>query len=250
MSLLVDMGNTRLKWAVLENGAFMTGQALLNTQLNQSVLLNAWQHITPPKQLLISCVTANQSLELVTAVAVTLWSDIKISRVHSQTHTFGITNAYTPPEKLGVDRWLALVAARHSYALPACIVDCGTAITVDLLDTDGQHLGGFISAGITLMKKSLAHGTNALPFNTSQHSLEPAKFTEAAIYSGTLLAAVGLIEQVLAKQIKPMSLILTGGDAALIAPHLSVTPLINVDLVLRGLAIVASTSNVTDDERN
>lgn len=239
MSLLIDMGNTRLKWAVLENGQLLTGQALLNTQLNQSLLLNAWQAITPPKQLVIGCVTANQSLDVVTAVAISLWSDIEISRVNSQAHTFGITNAYTPPEKLGVDRWLALVAARHSYALPACIVDCGTAITVDLLNTDGQHLGGFISAGVTLMKKSLASGTNALPFTASQHSLEPAKFTEAAIYSGTLLAAVGLIEQILTKQVKPMSLILTGGDAALIAPHLSVTPLIDADLVLRGLAIVA-----------
>ncbi|MSP27026.1 MAG: type III pantothenate kinase [Methylococcales bacterium] len=240
MSLLIDMGNTRLKWTVLENGDFMTGQPLLNTQLNQSVLLNAWQALTPPKQVVIGCVTATQSLDLVTAVTLALWSDIEISRVSSQAYTFGITNAYTPPEKLGVDRWLALVAARHSYSLPACIVDCGTAITVDLLDTDGQHLGGFISAGITLMKQSLAHGTNALPFNTSPHSLAPAKFTEAAIYSGTLLAAVGLIEKVLAKQVKPMSLILTGGDAALIAPHLSVTPLIDADLVLRGLAIVAN----------
>jgi type III pantothenate kinase len=239
MSLLIDMGNTRLKWAVLDNGQLITGQPLLNTQLNESVLLNAWQAITPPKQVVIGCVTANQSLKLVTAVAVALWSDIKISRVSSQTHTFGIINAYAPPEKLGVDRWLALVAARHYYSLPVCIVDCGTAITVDLLAADGQHLGGFISAGITLMKQSLANGTNALPFTASQHSLEPAKFTEAAIYSGTLLAAVGFIEQVLAKQVKPMSLILTGGDAALIAPHLSVTPLIDADVVLRGLAIIA-----------
>jgi type III pantothenate kinase len=238
MSLLVDMGNTRLKWAVLANGQLLVGKTLLNEQINQQVLFNLWQHITPPKQLVIACVTASHTLELVMAVAVSLWSDIKIRRVRSQTQTFGVTNAYTPPEKLGVDRWLALVAARHAYTIPACVVDCGTAITVDLLDERGQHLGGLISAGLMLMRKALAGGTDALPFSDTRYPLDVANFTEAAIYSGTLWAAVGLIEQVLEKQ-TPMTVILTGGDAVLIAPHLSVTPIVDPDLVLHGLAIVA-----------
>lgn len=240
MSLLVDMGNTRLKWAVLENGQLLTGQTVLNEQYIEPLLLNLWRPLPPPQQLVIACVTANHTLELVIEVARLLWSDIKIVRVSSQARSFGVFNAYAPPEKLGVDRWLALIAARQAYAMPACIVDCGTAITVDLLDAEGRHLGGFISAGLTLMKKSLAGGTNALPFSQSVYPLEAANFTEAAIYSGTLLAAVGLIEQVIAKQASSsLSVILTGGDAELIAPHLSVTPLIDVDLVLRGLAIVA-----------
>jgi len=238
MSLLVDMGNTRLKWAVLANGQLLVGKTLLNEQINQQVLFNLWQHITPPKQLVIACVTTSHTLELVMAVAVSLWSDIKIRRVRSQTQTFGVTNAYTPPEKLGVDRWLALVAARHAYTIPACVVDCGTAITVDLLDERGQHLGGLISAGLMLMRKALAGGTDALPFSDTRYPLDVANFTEAAIYSGTLWAAVGLIEQVLEKQ-TPMTVILTGGDAVLIAPHLSVTPIVDPDLVLHGLAIVA-----------
>lgn len=262
MSLLVDMGNTRLKWAVVENGQLLTGQALVNEQINQQLLLSVWQNLTPPQQLVIACVTAKKAdlssfenlkglsidksidtLEMVIAFAVSLWRDIEIVYVSSQTQTFGVINAYTPPEKLGVDRWLALIAVRHAYRLPACIVDCGTAITVDLLDTDGRHLGGFISAGLTLMKKSLAGGTNALPFSDTPYPLKAANFTEAAIYSGTLLAAVGLIEQVLSKQMNTPVVILTGGDAALIAPHLSVTPLVDADLVLRGLAIVAQSES-------
>jgi type III pantothenate kinase len=239
MNLLVDMGNTRLKWAVVDNEQLVTGEPLFNQHINQQELLKRWQHITPPDQLAIACVTTNDKLELVIAVAVTLWHSIKIIRVTSQTQRFGITNAYTPPEKLGVDRWLALIATRHCYSIPACIVDCGTAITVDLINADGQHLGGLISPGLMLMKKSLVVGTNALPFNITRYPLETANFTEAAIYSGTLLAAIGLIEQVLLKQADVLSLILTGGDAAVIAPHLSVTPIVDPDLVLHGLAIVA-----------
>ena len=242
MKLLVDMGNTRLKWATVNDEQLITGEPLLNTQLSQQTLMNIWQSLTEPKQLVIACVTANQSLTLVMEVAVSLWADINIVRVRSQAQGFGLTNAYLHPEKLGVDRWLALIAARHFYAAPACVVDCGTAITVDLIDADGHHLGGLISAGLALMKKSLAHGTDALPFSDTSHPLEAANFTEAAIYSGTLLAAVGLIEQVLAKQTQPLTLILTGGDAALIAPHLSIKAIVDPDLVLRGLAIAADKS--------
>ncbi len=237
MNLVVDMGNTRLKWATVEDRQLITGKPLLNEQINQQTLQTLWQALKPPQQLAIACV-ANQRLELVIAVAVSLWPDIKITRITSQAQDCGITNAYTQPEKLGVDRWLALCAARHFYSLPACIVDCGTAITIDLVNGEGLHLGGFISPGLTLMKKSLAHGTDALLFNNDCYSLVPANFTEAAIYSGTLLAAVGLIEKVLAKQ-GNMTVILTGGDAELIAQHLSVECIVDADLVLHGLAIVA-----------
>ena len=242
MKLLVDMGNTRLKWATINDEQLITGEPLLNAVLTQQTLLKLWQPLTAPTQLVIACVSANQSLTLVMEVAVSLWSDINIVRVRSQAQGFGLTNAYLQPEKLGVDRWLALIAARHFYAAPACVVDCGTAITVDLIDADGHHLGGLISAGLALMKKSLAHGTDALPFSDASYPLEAANFTEAAIYSGTLLAAVGLIEQVLAKQTQPLTLILTGGDAALIAPHLSIKAIVDPDLVLRGLAIAADKS--------
>jgi len=241
VKLLVDMGNTRLKWATINDEQLITGEPLLNAVLTQQTLLKLWQPLTAPTQLVIACVSANQSLTLVMEVAVSLWADINIVRVRSQAQGFGLTNAYLQPEKLGVDRWLALIAARHFYTVPACVVDCGTAITVDLIDADGHHLGGLISAGLALMKKSLAHGTDALPFSDTSHPLEAANFTEAAIYSGTLLAAVGLIEQVLAK-LGNVSVILTGGDAALIAPHLSIKAIVDPDLVLRGLAIAADKS--------
>lgn len=239
MNLLIDSGNTRLKWAVMQDGKLMPSQALLNQQLTRQKLIAAWKQLAQPERLAIAGVSKAPLLELVRTTAVELWPDIDIISVQSQAHAFGVRNAYRQAEKLGVDRWLALVAARKFYQTPACIVDCGTAITVDLLDADGKHQGGLISPGLALMKKSLATGTEALQFDESGYSAGPANFTAAAIYSGTLAAAVGLIEQVLSKQAKPMSLILTGGDAELIAAQLpSRRPMVDVDLVLRGLAVV------------
>jgi type III pantothenate kinase len=237
MNLLVDMGNTRLKWAVMLNSRLTPGRALDNSRLNRHELVEAWKALPIPRRLAIACVSANFLLELVLAVAAELWSNLEIIRVKSQAQAFGVCNAYRQPEKLGVDRWLAIVAATHYYRLPACIADCGTAITVDMVDIKGHHQGGMISPGLTLMRKSLAEGTEALQLSETDYMFGLANATEAAIYSGTLSAAVGLIEHVLAKQPDSVQLILTGGDAALISQHLKSKPVIDADLVLRGLAI-------------
>lgn len=238
MNLLIDMGNTRLKWAVSKNYHIIAGQTLVNEHLEQRRLTALWQNLVRPKRVAIACVSAGALLGLVRAVVDELWPDMEIVLVHAQARAFGVTNAYPQPEKLGVDRWLALVAARKYYHHPVCIVDCGTAITVDLLDIQGGHQGGLISPGLMLMKQALSQGTDALPFSDACHDLKPANFTEAAIYSGTLSAAIGLIEHVLKQQSESTMLILTGGDAMLIAEHLKMPFIIDAELVLRGLAIV------------
>lgn len=238
MSLLIDIGNTRLKWAVINKGQLNIGQVLINQEINHKVLVNLWKNIRPPSCLMCVCVGKNQLLECVLAVALELWPEIEIIPVKVKSRAFGVSIAYPQPEKLGVDRWLALIATRNLFTLPACIVDCGTAITVDLINADGLHQGGMICPGLALMKKSLAYGTEALPFNERNYPLEPANFTEAAIYSGTLLAVVGLIEQVLARQTGGIQLVLTGGDAELIADNLKIQHIIDSHLVLRGLAII------------
>lgn len=238
MNLLIDMGNTRLKWAVTTAGQIMAGSPLANNRINRDELFRLWKAINRPQRIAVSCVSAHQLFELVQSVAHELWLDVDIIRVKSQAQAFGVMNAYPQPEKLGVDRWLSLVAVWQQYQAPACIADCGTAITVDLIDADGRHQGGLISPGLTLMKESLGLGTEALPFSETKHVFGLADYTEAAIYSGTLMAAIGLIEHVLAKQPADMRLILTGGDAELIAGQLDAASIIDPDLVLRGLLCV------------
>lgn len=248
MDLLIDMGNSRLKWAsstgygtasdFTKSGHIIAGQPLLNSQINRQALIDAWKVIPPPQRIAVSCVGSNRLLELVKSVAFELWLDIDIIVAKSQAQGLGVTNAYQQPEKLGVDRWLSIIAAWRQYRKPVCIVDCGTAITVDLIDADGKHQGGLISPGLVLMKKSLGLGTDALPYSEASYTPGPASFTEAAIYSGTLAAAVGLVEHVLAKQPGNTQLILTGGDAGLIAGQLDTAFIVEPDLVLRGLGYV------------
>lgn len=238
MNLLIDMGNSRLKWAFTTAGQILTGAPLANDRINRDELFRLWKGVYRPRRIAVSCVSANRLLELVQSVARELWLDVEIILVRSQAQAFGVMNAYQQPEKLGVDRWLSLVAVWQKYRSPACIVDCGTAITVDLINADGRHLGGLISPGLMLMKKSLGQGTEALPVTEASHPFALANYTEAAIYSGTLMAAIGLIEHVLAKQPANLRLILTGGDAEFIAGQLDVTATVDPDLVLRGLLCV------------
>lgn len=241
MNLLIDMGNSRLKWATTVAGQIIAGSPLLNSQITRHELIEAWKGICTPQRIAVSCVTANRLLELVQSVAIELWLDVDITVVKSQAQLCGVTNAYQQPEKLGVDRWLSLIAVWRHYHKPACIVDCGTAITIDLIDADGRHQGGLISPGLTLMKKSLGQGTEALAHAGASFTFwpcTPANCTEAAIYSGTLAAAVGLIEYMQAKHAVNMQLVLTGGDAGLIAGQLDTTPIVDPNLVLRGLLCI------------
>jgi len=238
MNLLIDIGNTRLKWAITTAGQIMAGSSLINSRIDRDELLQLWKGIYRPRRIAVSCVSANRLLELVQSVAHELWFDVDIIPVKPQAQAFGVINAYRQPERLGVDRWLSLVAVWQQYHSPACIVDCGTAITVDLIDADGRHQGGLITPGLTLMKKSLGQGTEALPFSGTEYAVGLADFTEAAIYSGTLMAAIGLIEHVLAKQPANLRLILTGGDAELIAGQLGIPCTVDPELVLRGLLCV------------
>jgi type III pantothenate kinase len=238
MNLLVDIGNTRLKWGMATEGAIITGKPLMHHQLSRQPLLAAWKSIGLPERMAICCVSAKQLLMQVCSVAEELWPDMDIVFVKSQASACGVYNAYQQPEKLGVDRWLSLLAVRRHYQQAVCIVDCGTAITLDLMDAQGQHQGGMICPGLTLMKKSLHQGTENLQLSETHYTVGLANFTEAAIYSGTLSAAVGLIEHVLAKQPENTQLILTGGDAELIANQLALKAQIDPDLVLRGLDMV------------
>ncbi|MDD2723719.1 MAG: type III pantothenate kinase [Methylovulum sp.] len=238
MNLLIDMGNTRLKWAVYGHGRLHNQAALANHQLDGETLKQQWQPLPIPKQIAIACVSASPLLTLVESISTELWPGAPIFQAKSQAQACGVTNAYQQPEKLGVDRWLALIAAHRHYPAAVCVVDCGTAITVDLLEANGEHRGGYISPGLALMKQALAQGTNALPFISGHYPDQPALSTEAAIHSGTLLAARGLIEHVLATRAAPSQLLLTGGDASIIAEHLNIPAVIDSDLVLCGLAIV------------
>lgn len=146
----------------------------------------------------------------------------------------GLTNAYVEdPSKLGVDRWMGLIgAAGDCDAL--CVVGCGTAITIDVL-RGTSHKGGYILPGLRLMQEALLGGTQKVRFdNSSAYSLTLGTSTGAAVRNAAAAAVVALVERV-ADEEGVNRLVLTGGDADVLAPLLSIACEVDPGLLLKGL---------------
>ncbi|CAD6876443.1 type III pantothenate kinase [Methylomonas fluvii] len=236
MILLVDIGNSRLKWTQAEAGVLKPTIFMDYRQADfPERLREFWLSIPAPKQVAMASVSENALTILLVDMARALWPGVELIMPQSSQTAFDVKNAYTEPEKLGVDRWLALQAAHRYYPGDTCVVDCGTAITIDFIESDGRHLGGLISPGLFLMKKSLADNTAALPFSEDQADTSLAIVTAAAINNGTLLAAAGLVEAALARQPKAYQLVLSGGDGDMLARHLAVPSIVDGGLVFKGL---------------
>lgn len=159
----------------------------------------------------------------------------------------GVVCCYDDPHRLGIDRWLALVAAWRSAPGAVAVVDAGTAITVDLVAANGQHQGGYIAPGIGLMRRALAHETRDLapppPASLDANAIfpPPGKSTDAAITAGTLAMPTAFIDAILTRFTTlagpTITTFLCGGDAPLLHPHLTSPTHLKPTLVLDGLTI-------------
>lgn len=238
MNLLLDIGNSRLKWAIeRSDGGYATVALDYRRPGFLADLHRSWLAIDPPQTVAIASVSNRQLLESLVSLSQTLWPQSRLLPPQASSEAFGVKNAYRQPEKLGVDRWLALIAAHHHYAGNLCIVDCGTAVTVDVLQADGRHLGGLICPGLNLMKQALVANTADLDFTMQAYRNGLGTATDVAIANGVCAAVTGLIEQTLRNLDAGYRLLLTGGDAAYIAEPLSLPHLLDLDLVLKGLSI-------------
>ena len=156
----------------------------------------------------------------------------------------GVTNAYARPATLGVDRWLALVAGWNRMQSAVTVVDCGTAMTIDIVDDDGSHMGGFIVPGIECMRESLANSTSHVQLThvaRSQTDLLPGTSTQDAVQRGLLLMAISWIERCksLADEVcgsRSQGLLL-GGGSRMLSDHLDSSFKLADDLVLEGLKL-------------
>lgn len=240
MLLLIDAGNTRVKWALAEDtaeaGDWIVSGALSHADLPQ--LAAQWQGPRPTRALLSNVAGSEIAAQLQAGVAgagvpaeATRW-------FRSQPSCAGVVNGYRDPAQLGCDRFASLVAARHRYpSQPLLVVTAGTATTVDALDASGRFIGGMILPGLGTMARSLALSTAQLPA-VDDATLDRlfADNTRDAIVSGCLHAQVGAIAQALA-QLPLARCVLSGGAAQYIAPHLPL-PAERIDnLVLHGLHV-------------
>lgn len=236
MILCIDCGNTRIKWGLRHGEHWLAQGALLHAEMGQ--LLEALADLPPPQQIRVANV-AGPAIAKAVETACAPWLD-RLRWAHSEVQGCGVINGYAEPQRLGVDRWCALIGARHLTRSACLVVGAGTATTIDTLDATGRFLGGFILPGLDLMRRALVCNTANLPLAQGRYEAYP-RCTDDAIESGCLEAQLGAVERAYARiAAQPgAQCFLFGGAAHHLAEALSI-PWRQVDtLVLDGLSCLA-----------
>lgn len=236
MILLLDAGNTRIKWRVLDGNTARAEGALEHRRLAEL------EDVLADHPAITRMLGANVAGAEVAAHTARLLGarDIACEWIGASQECCGVRNHYTQPARLGADRWAALIGARNLHAGPCLVACAGTATTIDVLDAEGNFRGGAILPGMDLMVRSLAGNTAQLPLAHGQFDPLPRN-TADAIESGCLQAQAGAVERMFAQLAgSPDALcLLSGGAADRFAPLLGI-PLRRFDnLVLHGLGVIA-----------
>ncbi len=242
--LLLDVGNTSLRWALWRDGSLGEIRSVRHFGGLPVDLHAAWDELAAPRRVLVANVAGETMADRLTRVCEGRWH-VAPRFLLVQQRAFGVKIAYADPNALGIDRWLALVAVHKQYRADALIVDAGTAITLDALRADGQHLGGLILPGVETMRDALLRGTHIPRLQITDPGDGPwAADTATAIGTGTVAAPAALAER-LHRLLAELTgshprLLVTGGDADRLLTALPEAAESAPALVLQGLAIAAA----------
>ncbi len=250
MSILaIDIGNTRLKWAVYETahpGARLLSHGAVFIENIDSLSEGDWATLPAPTSMIGCSVASDAVRRRVEEQIGELW-DFAPVWVVSSAREDDVVNGYDHPSRLGADRWIAVIGARwrllsRGQHIPALVVMVGTAVTVDALDADGRFLGGFILPGHGIMLRALESGTAGLRVPTGEVTDFPTN-TSDALTSGGTFAIAGAIERmhrniVQRCGVEPLCLV-TGGAGWKMAPYLSIPFELVETLIFDGLLHVA-----------
>lgn len=241
MILELDLGNTRIKWRILDQRTTsLAGYAHDLTELDRQV-----DSGKPLKRIRVSNVRGPGAESGISEWAAQRWRLVpEYARVTPW--AAGVSCGYREPAQLGVDRWLAVVAAWNEFHQPCMVVDAGSAITLDIVDAGGVHRGGYIAPGLALMQRSLSIATAGARVDPSRGGvLHPASNTVDAVHNGCLAMAISFVAACCARMGPDHSVFMTGGDAPMLQARLqeSCEPVaakmcLRPELVLDGLSLV------------
>lgn len=233
MNLYVDIGNSRIKWACGGHCGLEAPGALVLAATPD------WAQRLPlagMARVIVASVADAAPLAVLRAEAGVHGISVHVARTTARAGA--VVNAYPRPRAHGVDRWMACLAAHARGPGSVLVADAGTATTLDRVDADGRHAGGLIAPGLAAMRGSLQANTQLRPGAMRPRAGWLATDTESAITMGTLRSAVALLDRAVVEN-APDRLLLTGGDAELLAPYLAGDWEIAPHLVLEGLAYYA-----------
>jgi type III pantothenate kinase len=247
MILEIDAGNTRIKWRLrndlVDASEWRQGFVVADASVATTVLQLGDQikdlSSCQIDRVLVSNVRGDEFKQALLAWCVEK-RDITPEFAIAKPFCSGVTNGYTEPVKLGVDRWLAMLAAYNLAGKACCVIDCGTTITVDLLDDNGVHLGGYIVPGLSMMRAVLAAKSSALKLESDVWGVGLGRSTTEAIHHGLMAMVLGMVERIqgfaLSQGFEPQWF-WTGGDSGLLQSHLVLNSRIVPSLVLDGLRL-------------
>ena len=228
--LAIDVGNTRLKWALYEAahpGARVIEYGVEFLEHIDRLAEGAWARLPAP-DMVLGCIVAGDAVRQRVREQLDLW-DTPINWVVPSAEEAGMTNGYDHPSRLGADRWVAMIGARHimqqrGLARPMVVVMVGTAVTVDAIDADGHFLGGLILPGHGIMLRALESGTAGLHVPTGDVSAFPTNTSDALTSGGTYAIAGAcerMVQHVRSHCLAEPLCLMTGGAGWKMAPHMS-----------------------------
>jgi type III pantothenate kinase len=243
--LVIDVGNSRLKWALRGSRGWTARGAVANQDIG-SLAVRDWQNLERPMRA-VGVNVAGEAARVRVEGQLARWR-LPIEWLSATAEAGGVTNHYQVPSQLGADRWASLVAARRRAVAaneaapqPCIVVNTGTAVTIDALDADGAFRGGLILPGVRLMLRALADNTAALRMAPGEFRDFPTT-TADAIYSGAVQAicgAIGQMRQHLRGSRGEITCYLAGGALQDVAPRVAAPVEVVDNLVLEGVLVLA-----------
>jgi type III pantothenate kinase len=240
MKLYVDIGNSAVKWATeVELHAGRQHQA--ESDNLPAAIEDAWLRLERPEAVYIASVRYQDiDSKLLTWIQQKWQLTAKFAQTRQREH--GVTNGYQQPDQLGVDRWLALIAAHALSPLPKIVVDCGSATTIDAMDGTGQHIGGIILPGLRIFADCLRQNTDIPSCDVGEFKGYFATDTASGILTGTVVAQSAAVEKLYQmlqerENMDHIQCYVTGGDAGKLTHHLNLPHQVVPGLVLNGLLI-------------
>jgi type III pantothenate kinase len=240
MILLLDRGNSSLKWALASTEDWNSGVVDDVSEIPIDIA---------PQRVLISCVAGEAVTEKLCDHINQKWS-LTPELVSVRAKAYGVTNSYVDCSQMGVDRWLAIIAAHQHYPQGALVVDVGTALTIDTVDASGQMQGGAIFPGPGLMLSSLQQGTAEIDLGEMQlfdvgSGIEDS--TKKSVTAGVSQGFVGAVDRLVSMYRQRLSadavILVTGGWAKPVLANITQAMNHESDLVLKGLAVIANTGD-------
>ena len=215
LCLQMDVGNSSAKWRLVRDGAVVTrGDYRPDDTASRAALLACTDHLD---ELWVSSVAGPEQESALQSLVMERWT-VEPWFARTAAATAELRNSYAEPARMGVDRWLAMLGARGRHSGRLCVVDAGSALTIDLVSAAGEHEGGYIIPGPALMERALLLDTDRVRFaEDADYTLAPGTSTAEAVRHGIALAQAGAVSMALEQLTgsAPALLFCGGGGEAL-----------------------------------